>query len=262
MEKTRAKAFRRLFFDIKSAWLDGPSSESVKFVGGSRDDFNEWSVKPIAWGWTARAIRSGEAAVRLADAGLSEETSPLLRSAIEHAMFLWWLQADRGKVIEVFKRTQKNSLSRLIAAQPVGWAIEPPTLEVIREMMDDATEQHKDLDVFAKVGHLAGRYTDDLGNLFQAWLYDTQTAHATLQSANSYYQTIRIGESSELEVRLLKVPETIDAAAAKAAVAALVALTAYSKACGLEAYYGPRLDRFDAKFAALMTTGPAELPAP
>lgn len=252
VDTARAKAFRRLFFDLKAVWLDGPAPGSSSFGEGGRDDFNEWCVKPVAWGWASRAIRSAEAAVRLSDAGLSEETSPLLRSAIEHSMFLWWLQIERGKVIEVLKRAQKESLGKMIKAQSIGWAIDAPTLKVIQDLIDDANDQHKHLDALAKTGNLAQRYTDDLGNLFQAWLYDTQTSHATLQSASAYYSLIPAHDPGGPGFRLLRIPEAIDNVAAKAAVATQVALSGYSKASGLEGFYQPKLDRFTSRFAGLM----------
>ncbi|MDQ0212567.1 DUF5677 domain-containing protein [Arthrobacter bambusae] len=261
MKLSTAKAFRRLFFEMKAIWLDGPTPFPVPFATGERalapgerDNFNESSVKPVAWGCTARTLRSGEAAIRLAAAGLSEEASPLLRSAIEHSMFLWWLQAERGKVIEVLKRSQKESMQKLLKAQSIGWAFDASTPAIIQQRMDDATEQHKTLDFLSRTANLARQYPADLGTLFQAWLYDTQTAHATLQSASAYYRLIPAGQPNGPGFKLLQDPEHVGNVEARAAVAAHVALTGYSRASGLEDYFQPRLDTFSGRFSMLMAS--------
>jgi len=251
MDKTRAKAFRRLFFEMKAVWLSGPDPMGSPYRDGGREDFTEWTVVPVAWGWTARIARSGEGSIRLAEMGLAEEAAPILRSATEHAMWLWWLRADRGKVVEVLRRAQKESLGRIKKAQSIGWPLDAPTLETIEVLILEANEQHINLDTYAHLGNLARRFKDDIGNLYPAWLYDTQTSHATLQSASAYYSAIPAGEPKGPGFRLLHTPSTVDNTAAKAAVAFHVGLTGYSKTAGLEAYFQPRLDGFQERFGEL-----------
>ncbi|MEQ4518257.1 DUF5677 domain-containing protein [Pseudarthrobacter sp. B907] len=251
MEKTRAKAFRRLFWDMKATWRSGPEPTPAPFGDGGRDAFTEWTVSAVAWGWTARVARSGEGAIRLAEMELAEEVAPLLRSAVEHSMWLWWLQADRGKVIEVLRRRQGESLEKIKKAQSVGWSLDAPTLETIEALIREANKQHTELDTYGNLAHMARLFKDDIGNLYPAWLYDTQTSHATLQSASAYYSPIPEGESRGPGFRLRHTPETVDNTAAKAAVAFHVALSGYSRVVGLTDYFQPKLDGFGQRFGRL-----------
>jgi hypothetical protein len=251
MDKIRAKAFRRLFFDMKAAWLSGPEPAALPVGNGGHEDFTDWTVVAVAWGWIARVARSGEGSIRLSETGLAEEAAPLLRSAVEHSMWLWWLQADRGKVIEVLRRRQGESLGKIKKAQSVGWSLDAPTLQTIEALIREANKQHAELDTYGNLAHMARRFKDDIGNLYPVWLYDTQTSHATLQSASAYYSPIPDGQPRGPGFRLRHAPETVNNTAAKAAIALQVGLTGYSKAARLEDYFQPKLDGFGQRFGNL-----------
>ncbi|SDP44146.1 hypothetical protein SAMN04487914_111122 [Arthrobacter sp. ok909] len=244
MDAQRQKAFRRIFFNLKSIRLHGPEPASLEIEDIDRDEFNNWSAVAVAWGWTTRVARSCEAAIRMSDNGFDEEAAPLLRSATEHAMWLWWIRKDGGKVLEALQRQQATSLQKLLGAQEIGWTLDSPILDNIDALIGQATRRHAELDAFAHLSHLAKRYRDDLGNLYQAWLVDTQNSHPTLQSGAAYFKTLADGQPQGPGFRLLHKSDSQEHnIAAKAVIMFHVALTAYSAVAGLDDYYLPKLDR-------------------
>lgn len=149
------------------------------------------------------------------------------------------------------KRSPHSFAVPLKKAQSVGWTLDAPTLETIEALIREANKQHAELDTYGNIAHMARRFKDDIGNLYPAWLYDTQTSHATLQSASAYYSPIPDGQPRGPGFRLRRAPETVDNTAAKAAIAFQVGLTGYSKAAGLEDYFQPKLDGFGQRFGNL-----------
>lgn len=62
------------------------------------------------WGWLMRTVRNGEAVFALIEAGHEFETAPLLRSSVEHAMYMQWLTGqDLGLATKLaMKKTATN----------------------------------------------------------------------------------------------------------------------------------------------------------
>ncbi|MCZ9883904.1 DUF5677 domain-containing protein [Arthrobacter sp. B2a2-09] len=252
MDAQRRKLFRRIFFDLKSIWLHGPQPTSLQIGEVNPEEFNTWSSIALAWGWTARVARSSEAAIRLSDDGFDEEAVPLLRSATEHAMWLWWISKDGGKVVETLQRKQAASLQTLMKAQEIGWTLDPPTLATIEEIIAQASERHKELDNFGRLSHLAKRYPEDLGNLYQGWLIETQVSHPTIQSSSGYFEAIPDSHPDGPGFRLThRSSSQQNNTAAKSVIAFHVALTAFSAVAGLDDYYSPKLKRIDDRVGQL-----------
>src|SRR3954451_77865 len=96
-----AADFRRLFDDMAAAWRTAPAPEGVAVTEMTRAALAEVSAIAVTYGWMARVIRTGEAALLQADQGYATEAAPSVRTMIEHAIGLWWLVEERGTAFQV-----------------------------------------------------------------------------------------------------------------------------------------------------------------
>jgi hypothetical protein len=182
-----AADFRALFDDMAVAWRAAPAPEGVAVTDLTRAALAEISAVAVTYGWMARVVRTGEAALLLADDGYATEAAPLVRTMIEHAIGLWWLVEERGTAFQVLVRARSRTMQRFQEAQETGWTLEgPESQQLLQDAIDLETDQATvTRDFMQHVKNQAVAY--GLGSLYQAWLIETGYSHASLSSAQPYY---------------------------------------------------------------------------
>ncbi|GEM_PF-6572825 len=215
-----------LFEDMRSVWHGLPAPQGMHLPEISRASMSEVEAIAMMYGWMCRTIRTGEAALKLSALGYTVELSPLRRSMIEHAIGLWWVADQRGNAFQVLIRRRSRSMEILQAAQENGWPIEGEEAQsLLQNAIDIETdEETRTYDSFGHVAHQAVAY--GLGTLYQAWLLETSTSHASIASAHPYYSY----EETTNTVQLHLVPlETGAEVEASVVIAVILALTAYNQ---------------------------------
>lgn len=82
------------------------------------------------WGWLMRTIRNGEAVFALIEAGCEFETAPLLRSSVEHAMYMQWLTGqDLGLATKLAMSKTATNRRRIEEAIQKEWNFPPEVFE-------------------------------------------------------------------------------------------------------------------------------------
>ncbi|QDW28608.1 hypothetical protein FFF93_001515 [Arthrobacter sp. KBS0702] len=242
--------FVDLFNEIASLWEAAPAPQNVPHRDGSRLTWTTAATTAVAWGWLVRVIRTGESAILLAKNGLGPEAAPLMRSIIEHSIRLAYT-ADAGvEAIEVGLRERSHSLEKLKKAQSNGWALPPERLSEIDWMQAEASEEYRHLDSFAHLAHVVKRLPS-LGQLYMAWLLETQFSHPTLISAQSYFE--RDDDSHLIRLRTRAKAEADNRVDAQVCINVLVALRAYAHIAGLNPYFITPLHELDQKMENLWT---------
>jgi len=222
--------FAELFSDMARAWREAPAPAGIHLAEVTRSGLADVEAVAVIHGWMARVIRSGEAALLLADSGYAEEASPLVRSMLEHAIGLWWLVDKRGDALQVLVRQKAYQMERLEKVQEIGWRVSGDEGQrLLREAIEVETDEAtKSLDRFAAVAEQAREY--GLGMFLQAWMIESWTSHASLASARAYYDHERDADGSISEVPLLLTPvEGHREMYAAVASATHTALMAYNK---------------------------------
>ncbi|GAA5161367.1 DUF5677 domain-containing protein [Ornithinimicrobium tianjinense] len=182
-------------------WEKAPGPPTMALPDGSRASGAQVDAVNITWGWTARIVRTGEAALLLSDHAFHVEASPLLRSMLEHAIALRWVVDKRGSAAQALLRDRANGYSRFQAAQHSGWRLEGEAAE----RLERAIAVETDDDTRIEDRHLATLHrarTYGLMNLYQAWLIETWSTHATFVSAEPYFDV-----DDAARGRLHRVPE-------------------------------------------------------
>lgn len=239
--------FVDLFQKIVSVWAAAPTPQTVPYGDGDRSKWTSAATTAVAWGWLVRVIRTGESAILLARNHLGPESAPLIRSIIEHAIRLAYAAHAGSEVVEVGLRERSRSLEKLKKAQSSGWPLPPEQLIDIDWMQAEASEEYKHLDSFAHLAHVVKRLPS-LGQLYMAWLLETQFSHPTLISAQSYFQ--REDDSHVITLRT-RAKEEDNRVAPQVCINALVALRAYAHIAGISAYFKDPLRELDQKLEAL-----------
>ncbi len=196
------QGFITIFDEMRGAWRAAPGPQPLLLEDDSLAQSAEAGAIVVAFGWMARLVRTGEAVLLLGDNGYREESAPLVRSMIEHCIGLSWLVDQRGPAFQVLLRMRAESLRRFQAAQESGWTLEgPEAQELLQRAIDVETDDEtRFLDRFAAVRTQAAHY--GLGSFYQGWLIESSSSHASLDSAQPYYE-----QTSELSVSLRATPE-------------------------------------------------------
>jgi hypothetical protein len=140
----------------------------------------------VTWGWTARVLRMAEATLLLHREGFDTELAPLLRSMQEHAIALPWVADRRGRAYQALARQRAEGWSRFKAAQTDSWTLEGEAAVLLESAMAVQTDEDTDSEkTLLKTLHRAQTY--GLEPLYQAWLLETWSTHATLMSAEPYF---------------------------------------------------------------------------
>jgi hypothetical protein len=142
----------------------------------------------VIYGWTNRIVRTGQAVLRLDAAGFATESSPLLRSMVEHVIALHWVSDEPGDAFQALVRQRQQQMKTYEQANVPEWQLSEKTRALIEELLSVETEESsRYIDNLLHTAHQATAY--ELGALYRAWLIETWTAHASLASAGTYYMT-------------------------------------------------------------------------
>lgn len=218
--------FLLLFGEMASTFRRAPSPTPIWLEQVSLSGLAGAEAIAVMFGWTNRVIRTGEAALALDDGGFTAEASPLLRSMLEHAMALHWLRDQPADAFQVLVRARQAQIRKLQDAEDQGWRLSDETRLLMGEMLGIETEDSsRAADFLLATKHHAERYGH--GSLYQAWLIETWSSHASLASANPYYEA-EDGRDG-FSFGLLSSPKEMGIdLPAQCVVAALVALDAYN----------------------------------
>lgn len=187
MSEALDEAYRDLFWQMHQAWSDAPPPPPVRVPTLDAATAASADATVVLYGWTARVIRTGEAVLMLDAAGYVSETSPLIRSMIEHAIALAWLQEHRGDALQALVRKRAEAANRLRRAEKDGWDLSETVHGFIDNVLSLETEERtRPLDRLLHVAHQATEY--GLGSLYQAWLIESDTAHPSIASALPYFE--------------------------------------------------------------------------
>lgn len=194
----------------------------------------------VAWGWLMRLARTGEAAVELEKLGFGAETAPLTRSCLEHAIRLLWA-ADHGpEFVDVALLSQESGYQTMLNSQTPGWTFDPNLAHALEEHIEEANEIDRSLSTLSRLRHIVDLDVDRRGQLYMAWLFDTQESHPSLASARAYFS-----RSSEDEARYFlhrRSRFTSNAAALKACFALIAGVHGYAKIVSASDCVEPQLE--------------------
>lgn len=187
VDETIEDEYRALFEDMYNAWFDAPEPAPTPIGEGTRADAADIGAVSVAHGWMTRIMRTGRAALHLDREGYSHESPPLLRSMIEHAIGLRWLEDMRGDAFQVLVRMRADDTARLRDAQQTGWTIgDDETQALLTAAIEIETDPHIDsLNNLKRTRHRADKY--ELGVLYQMWLILTGDSHPSHASSRHYW---------------------------------------------------------------------------
>ncbi len=178
--------FIELVEEMVVVWKTAPKPRPVALPDLTRAIRSEAGAIAVIWGWTARVLRMAEAGLLLHREGFDVELAPLLRSMQEHAIALPWLVDRRGAAFQALARERANGWSRFKTAQTDAWTLE----DEAALLLDAASVVETDTDTFAEDRHLhtfQRARTYGLAALYQAWLVETWSTHATMMSSEPYF---------------------------------------------------------------------------
>ena len=221
--------FLHLCEEMIAAWQSIPAPAAVPVGDGTRAALSEIGAVEIIWGWTARVIRLGEAALILDRHGFDTEVSPTIRSMVEHVIALPWVIDQRGRAYQALGRQRAYSMEVFKKAQTPGWTLTGEAAELIERAINIETDEDtKSEDINLATLHRAQRY--DLLTAYQSWLVETWATHASFDSATVY---------SELDTAAMKGKLSRTARPSGRAVPAAVAM-GQQAALSLYAQFDPR----------------------
>jgi hypothetical protein len=198
--------FVTLFEEMAEAWVRAPGPEGMHLPEATLEGLANVEAVAVVYGWMARVVRSGEAALILLARDYDEEASPLVRSMLGHAIGLWWLVEQRGDAFQVLVRARANEMRRFEKAQKHGWQFGADEgQELLRQAIEAVTEERTvKLDRFTHVAEQATEF--GLGSFLQAWMIESWTSHASIASARAYYEVKANPGSSTDEIALHRIP--------------------------------------------------------
>lgn len=199
--------FIDLFRTMAKTWRALPPPPGVHIPAPiTRAAVSDVYAVGVLQAWMVRVLRTGEAALVLHEQGFDAETPPLTRSLIEHAVALFWLEAERGAAYQSLTRKQAASARRMEEAQKHGWELDEATLTGIKEIVATETDEGIErLDTLWATAHQAQKY--GLGSLYQAWLVETGYCHPRIDSARPYVDAVENEEGGS--IHLLHEPKDV-----------------------------------------------------
>lgn len=173
--------------DMIATWRATPSPPPVHMSDTTRASLSDAGAVAVVWGWTARVMRMAEFALLLHRSGYDLEAAPILRSILEHAIALPWVADKRGRAYQTLARERASGWARFSRAQSQAWTLEGEAADLLKSASHVETDADTySEDTLLKTLHCAQAY--DLGPLYQAWLLETWSTHATLMSAEPYFE--------------------------------------------------------------------------
>jgi hypothetical protein len=216
--------------------------------------------------WFVRCVDTISAALHLHDRGLGEVAAPLVRSAIEHAIGVMWLQRLGDRAVEAVERSHHRWAKNVQKAMATA---NDEQQRPGREDWSPALNEAFDSLALQRVpeGTSPGEWKIDPRfrvaqqfDLYVAWLSETAASHATYASAAPY---IIAGEGRYRLLRAPKGPEKN--LVLKCAAAGLVAFRAMGEVLVSDSWTA-RVDRLDEQIAEVhkstKAARDAELPQP
>ncbi|WP_147109450.1 DUF5677 domain-containing protein [Nesterenkonia populi] len=194
----------------------------------------------VAWGWLQRALRSGEAAIKLEKAGYASEAAPLLRSSLEHAIRLVWANSVGDRFIEVAMLSKQDTSDKLIKAQKNGWKFDPDIVEKLESYINGVSDESKKLGTLTRLKHAVEGTAEDTGSLYMAWLAYTALSHPTFETANPYIHMRDDGHHMALLSTAKPVEEST--CAASGIFALIAAVHGYSRLTDLDYFFTPQIE--------------------
>jgi hypothetical protein len=190
------------------------------------------------WGWLMRTIRNGEAVFALIEAGHEHETSPLLRSSVEHAMYMQWLTGqDLGLATKLAMKKTAANRKRIEEAIQKEWDFPPEVFESLKYEMPSWESDPKEWAIFKTFAEVWKSDKERLSVLYIEWCKLSGDLHVGQESSAPY---IRVDEQSNLVMPLRNQraadPEKQAAAARTACRSSILALDAYAKTLDLTDY--------------------------
>lgn len=177
-----------LFEQMVARFRQAPSPAPIWLEEVSVGDLAAAEAVAVMYGWTNRVMRTGQAALQLDAIGFATEVSPLLRSMVEHVIALHWVREEPGDAFQALVRQRQQQLTAYEQTEVTGWELTDDIRVRIAELLGIGTEESsKYMDHLLHTFQRVQRY--GLGALYRAWLVETWTAHASLASATTYYET-------------------------------------------------------------------------
>lgn len=184
--KNGDEAFEELLDKMRAAWRGAPAPERMRLPEVTPGALADVDAVAVIHGWMARVARLGEAALVLVKTGYDVETSALVRSMIEHAIALWWMEDQRGVALQALVRQRGAEYERLKHAQAEGWELDEEGREVLERAINIETdEETRNVDYLLATAHQASHYR--LVGLYQGWLVETWSTHPSIASAKPYF---------------------------------------------------------------------------
>lgn len=228
----------KIYSDLVDLLFAAPKPSQREVGAGTRDDQRKGLAPAVAWGWLVRVARSGEAAIDMEKRGYGAEAAPLVRSALEHAIRLQWAAEYGDNFIEVALLAQKDGFEKLQAAQTDSWRFDAELANALQGHAAEASQDYLTLNNLTRLRAIVDSNQERLGNLYMAWLYDTQESHPSLMTARHYFQA----DDNRTTYSLLNESRFGSAAALKSCFALVGAIDGYSKIAGLSAHLDAQLE--------------------
>ena len=221
-----SQEYKLLFHEIHELWIQAPPPQKEAIVESSRAAYSNIEAVALMHGWMNRTLRTGQAALLLSESGYSAEIPPLIRSMLEHAIGLHWVADQRGVAFQVLLRKRSRDTETLRRAQSEGWKIQGADADALMQQAIEIETDSETIiyDSFKHVAHQA-RETR-LGDLYQAWILETGSSHATIVSAMPYYTIDVIENIVNLHLIPLNTGSEVEASVA---IASLTAFYGYKK---------------------------------
>lgn len=233
-----------LYADFVTLWQKAPMPAARRKPGDRTENADAVAVA-LAWGWMVRVSRTGEAAMRLDQAGFSHEAAPLVRSMLEHAIRLRWAAAAGSDFVEAALRMRAASL-RTIMRNQISFEYNPEVIAKMEVLIAEQDEAFSGRNNLHKLKDVVDTDPEGLGVMYQTWLLDSQVSHPTVMSAASYFTRHEGGFD------LRGQPMEQDSVGLPACQSILGAVASYSTISGLEEYFNPRLEPLLVRLAPFM----------
>lgn len=214
-----------LYADFVTLWQTAPMPAPRADVHDRSTEADAVAVA-LAWGWMVRVSRTGEAAMKLDEAGFSDEAAPLIRSMLEHTIRLRWAETSRPTFVEVALRMRASSLKAILTHQ-LSYTFSQDLVDKMEAMIAEQDASFSGIDNLKHLKHVFETDRERLGNLYQMWLLETQVSHPTLMSAQSYFTR------NDRGFQLHDKPVEQDSVGLAACMAILGAVDSYAKIAGL-----------------------------
>lgn len=252
-DQAQRAAFAALYADIRSLASSAPAPAAAPHLPGERSSLSNAAAVALAWGWLVRLLRTGDAAIHLEAAGYGEESSPLIRSMLEHAMRLYWIAQEGGGVVEVALRQRSGSIAKMRESQSAAWTYSEEEIAALEALQQEAGEESSSLDNQVHIRNFVNKHPERLMPIYQAWLLETQRSHPTLSSARPYYtiEDLEAGYTLDLE------PDEVDhQIGGQVCAAALFGVSSYAEATKTSEHFEAPLDALTERYVGLVRFRP------